>query len=91
MTRDSGVKQIQHFYHHGDTICHPKSGYVITKLHGTSTCRCNNNVLFRQIYFQVNLAAAKPWQLIPNRKDGSTVELIIFRVKMSVLPKYPFI
>ena len=29
------VKQRQHFYHHGDTICHPKSGYVTTKLHGT--------------------------------------------------------
>ena len=24
------------FCHHGDTICHPKSGYVTTKLHGTS-------------------------------------------------------
>ncbi len=28
------------------TICHPRSGYVTTKLHGTSTCRCNNNVIF---------------------------------------------
>ena len=23
MTRDGEVKQRQHFYHHGDTICHP--------------------------------------------------------------------
>ena len=34
------------FWHHGDTICHPKSGYVTTKLHGTSTCGCNNNAMF---------------------------------------------
>ena len=34
------------FYHHGDTICHPKSGYVTTKLYGTSTCRRNNNAIF---------------------------------------------
>ena len=26
MGRDGEVKQRQHFYHHGDTICHPKSG-----------------------------------------------------------------
>ena len=35
-----------HICHHGDTICHPKSGYVRTKLHGTSTCGCNNNAMF---------------------------------------------
>ena len=34
------------FCHHGDTICHPKAGYVTTKLHGTSTCGCNNNAMF---------------------------------------------
>ena len=27
----------------------------------------------------VNLAAAMPWQFMPNWKDGSTVEFIIFR------------
>ena len=32
------VIQRQHFCHHGDIICHAKSGYVTTKLHGTSTC-----------------------------------------------------
>ena len=40
------VIQMQHFCHHGDTLCHPKSGYVTTKLHGTSTCGCNNNAIF---------------------------------------------
>ena len=46
MARDGEVIQMQHFCHHGDTICHPKSGYVTTKLHGTSTCGCNNNAMF---------------------------------------------
>ena len=42
MARDGEVKQRQHFCHHGDTICHPKSGYVTTKL----PYRCNNNAIF---------------------------------------------
>ena len=33
------------FFHHGDTICHPKSSYVTTKLNGMSTCGCNNNAI----------------------------------------------
>ena len=43
---DGEVKQRPHFYHHGDTICHRKSVYVTTKLHGTSTCQCNYNAIF---------------------------------------------
>ena len=68
MTRDGEVKQRQHFYHHGDTICHPRSGYETTKLHGTSTCGFNNNAIFsdRAIF------------TFPT--DGSAVEFIIFRV-----------
>ena len=76
--------------HPSDTICHPKSGYVTTKLHGTSTCRCNNNAILQTELFSsflqsthaghVNLAAVKPWQFMPNWKHGSTVEFIIFRV-----------
>ena len=46
MGRDGEVKQRQHFYHHGDTLCHPKSGYVTINLHGTPTCRRNNNAIF---------------------------------------------
>ena len=45
MTRDGEVIQRQHFCHHWDTICHPKSGYVTTKLHGTSTCGFNSFTL----------------------------------------------
>ena len=46
MAKDGEVIQRQHFCHHGDTICLPKSGYVTTKLDGTSTCGCNNNAMF---------------------------------------------
>ena len=55
MARDGEVIQMQHFCHHGDTLCHPKSGFVTTKLHGTSTCGCNNKCdVFRQSYFPVS-------------------------------------
>ena len=72
MARDGEVIQRQHFCHHGDTICLPKSGYISTKLHGTSTCGCNNNAMFsgRAIFTfptviiqyagHVNLAGEKP-------------------------------
>ena len=40
MTRDGEVKQRQHFYHHGDTICHLRSGYVTTKLHREAVRTC---------------------------------------------------
>ena len=46
MARDGEVIQRQQFCHHGDTMCHPKSGYVTIKRHGTSTCGCNNNAMF---------------------------------------------
>ena len=46
MGRDGEAIQRQHFCHHGDTICRPKSGYVTTKLNETSTCGCNNNAMF---------------------------------------------
>ena len=33
MAKVGEVIQMQHFCHHGDTLCHPKSGYVTTKRH----------------------------------------------------------
>ena len=83
------VKQRQHFYHHGDTICHPKSGYVTNKLHGTyvdaTIIRSFQTELFSSFLSStyaghVNLAAAKHWQFMPNWKYCSTVEFIILRV-----------
>ena len=64
--------QRQHFYHHGDTICHPKSG--------TSTSQLFSSFLSSTYAGHINLAAAKHWHFMPNWKDGSTVEFIIFRV-----------
>ena len=46
MARDGEVKQRQHFCHKEDAICHPKTAYATIKLHGTSTCGCNNNAIF---------------------------------------------
>ena len=70
MASDGEVIQIQHFCHHGDTICHPKSGYVTTKLHGTpnvdaTIMRCFQAELFSRFLpssyaGHVNLAPAKP-------------------------------
>ena len=50
------VIHMQHLCHHGDTLCHPKSGYVTTKLHGTSTCGSKNNAMFsgRELYCPVS-------------------------------------
>ena len=42
-----------------DTICHPKSGYVTTKLHGTSTCRCNNNAIFSDLLMPATIIWAQ--------------------------------
>ena len=35
-----------HYCHNVETIRHPNSTYVNTKLYGTSTCGCNNNTIF---------------------------------------------
>ncbi len=60
--RDGEVIQRQHFCHHGGTICHPKTSYVTTKLHGTSTCGCNNNAIFsdRAIFTFPTVAVCRP-------------------------------
>ena len=69
MARDGEVKQRQHFYHYGDAICHPKSGYVTTKPYGTSTCRNNNNAIFSDSYFQVSCRLLMPATLIWPRQS----------------------
>ena len=103
VARDSEVLQRQHFCHHGDTICHPKSGYVTTKLHGTSTCGCNNNAMFsdRAIDLHVSYRRRIPATLIwPRQSLGSSCQCtematllnsISFVFKISFLPKYSVI
>ena len=37
MASDDEIIERHNCCHYGDTICHPRSGYVTIKLHGTST------------------------------------------------------
>ena len=98
MARDGDVKQMQHFCYHGDTICHPKLGYVTNKLHGTSTCHCNNIAIISDSYFQVSCRLRMPTTLIWRRRSlGSSCQTVkmtallnsvFFVFKISFLPKY---
>ena len=104
MARDGEVKQRQDFYNHGDTICHPKSGYVTNKLHGTSTCRCNNNAIFSDraifkfpvVYLcrprshagHVNLAVGSIGSSCQTVKMTALLNSLFFVFKISFLIKY---
>ena len=91
MESDGEVIQRQHFFHHGDTICHPKAGYVTIKLTEPQHVDATIMRYFQAELFSrflpssyaghVNLAAEKHWLFMPKWKDGSTVEFIIFRVQ----------
>ena len=74
MARNGEIIQRQHFCHYGDTICHPSSGYVTTKLHGTSTADVTMRYFQRGLFSRllpspyaahVNLAVAKHWPFMP--------------------------
>ena len=99
MGRDGEVKQRQHFYHHGDTICHPKSGYVTTKLHGTSTCRRNNNAIFSDrailtFSYRRRIPATLIWPLqsiaggCQSSEMAALLNSLSFAFANSFLPKY---
>ena len=92
MGRDGEVKQRQYFYHHGDTICHPKSGYVTTKLHGTSTCRRNNDAIFSDRAIFTFPTAAVSQQSIAGGCQSSEMAALLnslsFPFANSFLPKY---
>ena len=51
MARDGELIQTQDFCHHADTIWHPNSSYVATKLYETLACGCNNNTIFQNELF----------------------------------------
>ena len=51
MARDGELIQTQYFCHHVDTICHPNSSSVSTKLYETSAFGCNNNTIFQNELF----------------------------------------
>ena len=95
MARDGEIIQRQHFCHYGDTICQTMSGYVTTKLQGTSTADATIMRYFREGYIYVYYRCQMPpmliwhWQSIGRSCQSSematllqwcSVELIIFRV-----------
>ncbi len=102
MARDGEIIQMQHFCHYGNTICHPISYYVTTKLHGTSRvyCGCKNNAIFSDSYFHVSYHRRMPAMLIWSRQsiggscqNGEMATLLnslslSFVFKISFLPKY---
>ena len=49
--RDGKPVQMPHSCYHVETIRHPNSSYVTTKLYETSTCGCNNNTIFSKRLF----------------------------------------
>ena len=101
MTRDGEIKQRQHLCQHGDTLCYLESGYVTTKLHGTSTCRCNNNAMFSDIKLYIYIFkfpavyVCWPQQSLGNScqtgKMAGLINSLCFVFKISFLPKYQVI
>ena len=89
MARDGEVKQRQTFCHHETQFAIQyqvmQQPNCTERLHVDATImRSFQTELFSSFLpstyaGQVNLAAAKPCQFMPNYKYGSTVEFIIFR------------
>ena len=95
MARYGEVKQRQHFYHHGDTICHPKSQLNCTeRLHVDATImRFFQTELFSS-FLRLRMPATLIW---PLRSIGSSCQTgkmaallysLFFVFKMLFLPKY---
>ena len=88
--RDGKRVQIPHSCYHVETIRHPNSSYVTTKLYGTSACGCNNNTIFSKrailtfltvdVSAHVSLAAGRPGSCMPKWQYGDSVDFITFRV-----------
>ena len=82
---------MQHCCHHVDTIRHPNSSNVTTKLYVTPACGCNKNYghSARAIFTFPTVDVIPVIQsYMPMWKEGDTVELIIFVLKILFLPKY---
>ena len=97
--RDGKLVQMPHSCYHVETIRHPNSSYVTTKLYGTSTCGCNNNTIFSQkSYFNVSYRRCMPRTLAWRRagldhacQSGNMAILLtslLFVFEISFLPKY---
>ena len=86
MARDGELIQTHYFCHHADTICHPNSSYVTTKLYEALEFGCNNNTIFQNELFSRFLpstyvawpGSAEALATVRKSQDGDTDELIIF-------------
>ena len=93
MARDGELIQTQYFCHHADTICHPKSSYVTTKLYETSACECYNNTIFQNELFSNFLPSTYvSWQRrsigdyrSESRKMATLMNSSLFVFKISLL------
>ena len=76
-----------------------QSGYVTTKLHGTSTCRCNNNAIFSDraifkfpaVYLCLPCKSGRSVAFGSSCQTGKMAALLnslFFVFKISFLPKY---
>ena len=97
--RDGKLLQMPHSCHHVETIRHPNSSYVTTKLYRTSTCGCNINTIFsKNSYFNVSHRRCMPrtlsWRLAGLAhacQSGNMAMLLtslLFVFEISFLPKY---
>ena len=87
MARGGEIIQRQHLCHYGDTIVHPRSGYVTTKLHETSTADATIMRYFQRGLFsrllaspyaaRVNPAVAKHWPFVTPQYVMPTQDVII--------------
>ncbi len=97
--RDGKLVQMPHSCYHIETIRHPNSSYVTTKLYGTSTCGCNNNTIFFKksyfkIYYRRCILLTLAWRragLDHACQSGNMAILLtslLFVFEISFLPKY---
>ena len=95
--RYAKLVQRPHSCYHVETIRHPNSSYVTTKLYGTSTCGCNNNTIFsrRAIFFpSLPMPRTLAWRragLDHACQSGNMAILLtslLFVFEISFLPKY---
>ena len=88
------IKQRQHFFHYGDTICHLRPGYVTTKLHGTCTADATIMRSFQTELFSSFLPATLIWprrslgRSCQGSKMATMLNSLSFVFKISFLPKY---
>ena len=95
MAKDGELTQTQYFCHHADTIYHPNSSYVTTKLYETSACVCNNNIIFQNELFSRFLPSTYvAWQRrslgdgCESRKMATPMNTLFFVFKISLLRNY---